>query len=344
MSFGSGVTKMKTLWVVVIILLLALLGYLSWPMRVSSNGVGVIQPEYEQLIRVDPPEDGIIVLVKAGRLETIAKGATLFEYIPHSQYAVIMYARMTKPGGETEPEPLSEFNRTIDSRRIRRTEAANRWNSQVMAVGVAPVEWERSLASRFATVIPREEDVIIQERIKAENIRMGQENANMVQVFDKDIGMYRATSTGIQFVSPVSGTLYSFWVTSRFQIFRSSPIAEIMPPGVPTEVLGLIHRDSPLLMHGPGIVDALALSDGRALPTTGVAPQDIRIGKVPTRVADAREILTDLKPESDSVFVRIRLSSPLPTEDFGKMVSFRIHSERRPRIWFWIKQYFWKEK
>ena len=336
--------KKKTVWVVAIILILAILGYLSWPVRVSSNGVGVIQPEYERLIRVDPPEDGIIVSVKAERLETIAQGSPLFEYMPHSQYAVIMYARMTKPGGETEPEPISEFNRTIDSRRIQRTEAANRWNSQVMAGGVAPAEWERSLASRFATVIPREEDVIIHERIAAENIRMGQENANTVQVFDKDIGMYRATSTGIPFISPASGTLYSFWATSRFQIFRSSPIAEIMPPGVPTEVLGLIRRDSPLLRHGPGIVDALVLRDGGLLPTAGIAPSNIRIGKVTVTVAEAREMLPDLQSESDSVFVRIRLSSLLLPDEFGKMVSFRISSEKRPRIWFWIKPYFWKEK
>jgi hypothetical protein len=331
--------KKKTVWVVAIILLLALLVYLLWPVRVSSPGVGVIQPEYEHLIPVNPPEDGIIVSVNAERLKTIAPGAPLFEYMPHSKYAVIMYARMTKPGGETAPEPLSEFNRTIDTRRIPRTEAANRWHSQMLASGVSPVEWERSLASRFATVIPREEDVIIRERIEAENIRLGQDNANTVQVFDKDIGMYRATSTGIPFISPASGILYSFWAAPRLQIFRSSPIAEIMPAGVPTEVLGLIRGDSPLLRHEPGIVEAIVLTDGRALSTTGIAPQGIRIGRVPIRAAETREILPGLKSESESVFVRIRLSSPLPTDEFGKRVSFRISSEKRPRIWFWIKQF-----
>ena len=323
------------------------------------EGSGTIQPRFEDLVRVVPSESGMVCRVMAERLQEVQAGEPLFEYIPEGKFSVLSYSRMTTPGGaEPEPEPLSDWYQKAERKRIARIEAANRWSARVLSQVKNARKWESDLAQRLTMAVPREEDLLLVQAQRDENIRLGRGNANQVYIFDETLGESAPTEQGIPLVSPATGTLFTLWVQPLTQIFGSPaatlpkplsddspsmalhvagsyPVGEIMPAGAPLEVLALIVI-SPRFrkMCGGWQVSLTSEGENLAFPP-GVTK--VEIGSVSINPDDARLVMPELSITQESVFARLSLSENNPGM-LGTTVRVIIVSPWRPRVWFWLGQ------
>jgi hypothetical protein len=168
----------------------------------------------------------------------------------------------------------------------------------------------------------------------AENVRLGRQDANLVQIFDRGVGMYRSTEDGQPFTSAVAGTVYSLWITRRLQFNGPSPLGEIMRPETPHEVFGLVPSPPAALRDLSGWRASLALP-GERTPAP-LAVTTIELGRVPIDVADARLVVPSLPVTRASVFVRLRLAESPPRDRLGAPLLITLKSPARPRLWLWL--------
>ena len=335
----------------------ALLAWLFWPVRITLEGKGTIQPRFEDLVRITPGESGMVCRVMSKRLQEVQSGETLFEYIPFGKFSVLAYVRMTPPGGAAvEPEPLPDWYQKVEGERIARIEAANRWSARVLSQVKSALKWESDLAQRLTMTVPLEVDLMRVQAQQRENTRLGRENANMVYTFNESLGESVATERGIPLVSPATGILYSLWVQPQTQIFgapsttlptpapgsppmialyagTSSPVAEIMPPGTPLEVLALMPIPSHSLHKKEGWQATLTGAGQSSAVPAGMTK--IEFGRVSLNPADARLLVPELPAERESVFARVSLAAD-NSVTIGSAVRVRLVSPPRPRVWYWL--------
>jgi len=340
-----------------LVALAVLLTWLLWPVRIVLEGTGTIQPRFEHLVQVIPGESGMVCRVMAERLGKVQAGEPLFEYIPAGKFSVLTQASMIPPGGAVpEPNLPPAGYQKVERDRIARIEAANRWSSRVLSRGNEAPKWEHDLAQRLTMTVPRESDLMLAQAQQIENTRLGRENANKVYTFNAAIGEIVATEQGIPLASPTTGTVYSLWVQARMQIFGapavtlptpipggppmialhasgSSPVAEIMPPGTPLEVLALVPAPPRSLHRQEGWQAGLASEGTGVAVPAGVTK--VEIGRVSLDPADAGRIVPELAAGQESVFVRVSLLDN-DQELMGTTVRVRLVSPPRPRVWFWL--------
>lgn len=335
----------------------ALLAWLFWPVRITLEGNGTIQPRFEDLVRIAPGESGMVCRVMAKRLQEVQSGETLFEYIPSGKFSVLAHVRMTPPGGAAaEPEPVPDWYQKVEGERIARIEAANRWSARVRSQVKRALKWESDLAQRLAMTVPLEMDLMRVQARQRENTRLGRENANRVYTFNESLGESVATEHGIPLVSPATGILYSLWVQPQTQVFgapsttlptpapgrpptialhagTSSPVAEIMLPGTPLEVLALMPV-LPRSLHKEGGWQATLTGAGQS-SAAPAGMTKIEFGRVSLNPADATLLVPELRAEGESVFVRVSLAAD-ESATIGSAVRVRLVSPSRPRVWYWL--------
>ena len=309
------------------------------PVRISIEGAGIIQPEFEKLQPISTGFPGITTKVLVSRGQAVNQGLPLFHYQPHGQYAVVAYGEMSRPG-EVLSRPSDPPERTgkTESRRMTRINALNNWSSRLLRSSGKAAKWEHELARRFSAIIPAEADLEVREMIRQENIRLGRENANQVVIFDSRAGMYMPTEGGQVFLSPQAGMLYSLLVTSRLEISPERPVAEIMPDGCPLEVFGLVPASLP---NGLSIGELEVFQSGSNTYSDRTQGAIFHVSRVPMTASERRELLPHLhlRGESDSFVIRIRLRDVLSREELGKSVTFRVVTEAKPRFWYWLKKF-----
>jgi hypothetical protein len=334
-----------------------LVAWLLWPVSVTLEGYGIVQPRLEDLVRVIPFESGMVCRVMGERLQEVSAGEPLFEYVPEGKFSVLSYSRMTLPGGgEPEPETLSSWYQKVERERIARIEAVNRWSARALSPAPSARKWESDLVQRLAMAVPREADLALAQAQNDENIRLGRENANKVYTFDEAIGESAPTERGIPFASPVTGLIFSIWIRPRMQIFGapitplptvvpggppitalstgvSSPVAEIMPQGTPLEVMALVAIPSSFRHGGEGWQASLfSEKESRAV---FAGETRVEFGRVTINPVDARLVLPELLVTRESVFIRLSLLGKIPAA-IGTTVRVRLISPVRPRAWTWL--------
>src|SRR5262245_49739390 len=94
-------------WLLTAIVLL-LLGYGLYPVRGTVEGVGTIEPVFEDLILITSHFSGIVTRMRVELLQEVAAGAPLFEYIPEGQWAVTAYGGMSRPSRSPRVPPALE--------------------------------------------------------------------------------------------------------------------------------------------------------------------------------------------------------------------------------------------
>ena len=318
------------------VVLIVPLAYVLYPVRSALDGVGTIEPTFEDLVLVTTDFSGIVTRVRVGLRDEVERGAPLFEYLPEGTWAVTAYGGMTRPSG-SPPEPLPaepEWRRVEKQRHAARTDAVRRWSKRVYSREHRPLAWERLLQQRLNAKIDREDDIAMEEAQAAENGRLGRQSSNTVQVFDRGIGMYRATEDGQPFPSAVTGVVYSLWITRRFQFASPLPLGEIMRPETPLEVFGLVPIPSAALRELPGWRASLAVPGERA--PAALVVTTIELGRVPMDVADAKVIFPNLAATRDSVFVRLGLAQAPARDRIGTPFLITLTSPARPRLWRWL--------
>ena len=251
MARPPGGSRSRLAWYLGAIALAAALAYALYPVRRVVEGMGSIEPVFEDLIVVTPDRSGMVTRVRVSSRQDVDRGTPLFEYLPDGQWAVQAYGSMTPLGGAAEPpraEP--EWSRTINQRRLARAEALRRWSSRVFSHSERPLVWERLLEQRLTSRVSREDDLALEAARAAENDRLGRHEANVVRIFEQALGMYRGTEDGQPFSSDVAGLVYSLWVMQRSQFHAA--VGEIMKPGTPVEVLGLVPVSPAALREASG--------------------------------------------------------------------------------------------
>src|SRR5215470_6032343 len=179
----------------------------------------------------------------------------------------------------------------------------------------------------------------MEEARAAENVRLGYGDSNLINVFDRSIGMYRATEyrateDGTPFASAVGGTVYSLWVRQSTQFSPAYALGEIWRPETPLEVFGLVPVPPPSLRDLPGWRASLA-APGEATPTA-LAVSAIEFGRIPIDAGDARIIFPSLPITRESVFVRLKLTQTPGRERLGASLRITLTSPLRPRLLLWL--------
>lgn len=229
---------------------------------------------------------------------------------------------------------LPEWYRAGNERRVARADALGRWTKRFYSSAHRPLAWERLLQQRVSTKVNREDDVAMEEAQAAENVRLGRQESNLVQVFDRGIGMYRATEDGEPLLSAVAGMVYSLWVRQRSQFSGRGALGEIWRPETPLEVFGLVPIPPASLRALSGWRASLA-APGEATPTP-LAVIAIEFGQVPIDATDAKVIFPDLPVTRDSIVVRLKLEEVPARERLGTPLRITLTSPARPRLWRWF--------
>jgi hypothetical protein len=323
------------LWLVAALVLAVPLAYGVYPVRRAIDGVGTIEPLFEDLVLITPDESGIVTRMRVSLHQDVARGEPLFEYLTDG-WAVKAYGGMSKPSGSSpEPPPLvPEWYQEMSRRRVARANALRHWTGRVHSRSHRPLAWEHLLAQRLNSKISQEDNLTMVEAQAAENVRLGRQDANVVQVFDRGVGMYRDTEDGRPFSSAVAGRVHSLWITRRLQFNGPSPLGEIMRPETPHEVFGLIPIPPAALRELSGWRATLT-PPGERTPIP-LAVTTIEIGRVPIDVADATLIVPNLPVTRESVFVRLRLAEAVSPERLGAPLLITLTSPPRPRLWLWL--------
>jgi hypothetical protein len=328
--------RSRLFWLLATIVLVVPLAYVLYPVRRVVEGVGTIEPVFEDLILITTDVSGMVTRLRVGLHQDVDRGTPLFEYVPDGQWSVLGHASMSRPSGSPpEPPPAEpEWYREGNRRRVVRAEALRGWTKRLYASAPRPLAWERLLEQRLSAKVHREDDVAMGEAQAAENVRLGHPEFNLVQVFDRGAGMYRATEEGEPFQSAVAGLVYSLWIMQRSQFSGATALGEIMRPQTPLEVFGLVPIPPAALRELPGWRASLA-APGERTPVPLLVTA-IEFGRVPIDAGDARIIFPNLPVTRGSVFVRLRLD-PAPAHDtLGTTFLITLTSPARPRLWLWM--------
>jgi hypothetical protein len=323
------------------VVLVAALVFALFPVQVSTQGAGFVQPVFEEVVRVTPTADAMIAAVYVTRGQRVGEGDALLGFVPWPDWAVHGRSQMTLPGGKSPPEPAPpDWHREANARRLARVEAAQRWQRRLytttrVASSPKPAKWEFELASRLALTASLEGDVTLKELWAAERTRLGWDEDNKVYAFDQAAGMYRPVEHGQPYPSPATGIVVSLWATPLLQISSLYPVAEIMRDSTPIEVLGLIPAGSS--------VDVDPQASLRRLEPVGFAPgppsalSTVAVGRFPLEEDEVRELVPELAMRGRSTFVRLRLIGPVPPAALGRVLHFELVNRRLPRIWIWLR-------
>jgi hypothetical protein len=327
MARPSGGSRLA--WSIGAIALAAALAYVLYPVRIVVEGMGSVEPVFEDLVVVVPDRTGMVTRVRVSPRQDVDRGTPLFEFVPDGQWAVLA---ITSPGADAEPATAEpEWLRAINQRRLARAEALLRWSSRVLRPGERPLVWERRLADRLSLRVAREDDLALAEARAAENARLGRHEANLVRVFDRALGMFRGTEDGEPFSSDVAGMVYSLWVMQRSQFHDG--VGEIMRPGTPMEVLGLVPAPPAAVREASGWTATVAVPGER--PESFVI-RTVDLGKIKLDARAANILFPDLVVARDSVFVRLALEGPPEREKLGKRVRITLTAPARSRYWLWL--------
>jgi hypothetical protein len=326
--------RSPVLWLVTVIVLAVPLAFAVYPVHRSVEGVGTIEPLFEDLVLITPNESGIVTRMHVSLHQDVARDAPLFEYLTDG-WAVTSYGGMSKPSGSPpEPPPAPPaWYREGNQRRVARADALRHWTTRLYSRSQRPLTWEHLLAQRLNAKISQEDNLAMAEA-QAENVRLGRQDANLVQIFDRGVGMYRSTEDGQPFPSAVAGMVYSLWITRRLQFNGPSPLGEIMRPETPHEVFGLVPIPPAALRELSGWRVSLTPPGERA--PVPLVVTTIELGRVPIAVADARLVVPSLPVTRDSVFVRLRLAEAPPRERLGAPLLITLTAPARPRLWLWL--------
>jgi hypothetical protein len=332
MARPSGGSRSRLAWYLGAIALAAALAYVLYPVRRVVEGMGSIEPVFEDLIVVTPDRSGMVTRVRVSSRQDVDRGTPLFEYLPDGQWAVQAYGSMTPPGGAAEPPPAEpEWSRTINQRRLARAEALRRWSARVFSHSERPLVWERLLEQRLNVRVAREDDLALEAARAAENARLGRHEANVVRVFDQALGMYRGTEDGQPFSSDVAGLVYALWVMQRSQFHAA--VGEIMKPGTPVEVLGLVPGPPAAFREASGWTAGVT-APGESLES--LVTRTVELGRIALDARDASILFPHLAVTRDSVFVRVGLEGTPERDKLGKLVRITLTSPARPRLWLWL--------
>jgi hypothetical protein len=96
------------LWLLGAIILAVPLAYVFYPVRSVIEGVGTIEPTFEDLVLITSDISGIVTRMRVGLHDDVERGAPLFEYRPEGQWAVTVHGGMTRPSGSPPEPPLGE--------------------------------------------------------------------------------------------------------------------------------------------------------------------------------------------------------------------------------------------
>jgi hypothetical protein len=323
-------------WLVAAIVLIVPLAYGLYPVRSAVEGVGTIEPLFEDLVLITSDVSGMVTRLRVGLYQDVDRGTPPFEYVPDGQWAVLGYGSMSRPSGSpAEPRPAEpEWYRERNQRRAVRAEALHGWTKRLYSSAQRPLAWERLLEQRLTVKVHREDDVATGEARAAENVRLGRPDFNLVQVMDRGAGMYRETEDGEPFPSAVAGLVYSRWITQRSQFSGAGALGEIMRPETPLEVFGLVAIPPPALRELPGWRASLTAPGERTPVPLPVSA--IEFGHVPIEARDAKIIFPNLPVTRDSIFVRLRLAEAPPRERPGAPLLITLTSPARPRVWRWL--------
>jgi len=313
------------------------LAYVLYPTRSVAEGVGTIEPMFEDLVLITTDFSGIVTRMRVGLHEDVDRGAPLFEYLPEGQWAVQARGSMSTPSGSPpEPAPaVPDWYRAGNERRVARADALRRWTKRLYYPSDhRPLAWERLLQERLSAKVFREDDLAMEEARAADSVRLGHQDSNLVSVFDRGMGMYRATEDGEPFPSAVAGLVYSLWIRQRSQLSGGGALGEIWRPETPLEVFGLVPIPPAAFRELPGWRASLA-APGERTPTPLVITA-IEFGRVPIEAEAARIFLPNLPITHDSVFVRLKLGDAPARERVGAPLLITLTSPARPRLWLWL--------
>jgi hypothetical protein len=316
----------------------AALAYVLYPVRSVVEGVGTVEPMFEDLILITTDVSGIVARMRVSLHQDVDLGTPLFEYIPDGQWAVQARGRMSPPSGSPpEPEPATpEWYRAGNERRVARADALRRWTKRLYdSAAYRPFAWERLLEQRLSAKVYREDEVAMEEARAAENVRLGHQDSNLVQVFDRGAGMYRSTEDGEPFPSAVAGLVYSLWIRQRSQFSGRGALGEIWRPETPLEVFGLVSIPPASLRALSGWRASLAVPGEGGAPAP-LSVTAIEFGQVPIDAADAKIILPGLPVTRASIFVRLKLAQAPGRERLGAPLLITLTSPARPRLWRWL--------
>jgi hypothetical protein len=315
---------------------LLLLVYGLYPVRGSVEGVGTIEPVFEDLILITSHFSGIVTRMRVELLQEVAAGAPLFEYIPEGQWSVTAYGGMSRPSGSPPVPPAlePEWRRAERQRHAARRDAIRRWSKRLMSPAQRALTWEHVLQQRLNAKVDRETDVAMEAAQAAENVRRGRQDANLPNVFDRGIGMWRATEDGEPFPSAVGGLVYSLWVRQRSQFSPAAALGEIWRSETPLEVFGLVPIPPAPLRDLAGWRASLTAPGERTPEPLPVGA--IVFGRIPIDAGDAQAIFPGLPITRDSVFVRLTLAEPPARERLGAPLIITLTSPARPRVWHWL--------
>ena len=92
------------LWLLAAIVLIVPLADGLYPVASAVEGVGTIEPLFEDLVLITSDFSGIVTRMRVGLRQDVDRGEPLFEYLPEGQWAVQSRGGMTRPSG-SPPEP-----------------------------------------------------------------------------------------------------------------------------------------------------------------------------------------------------------------------------------------------
>ena len=233
-------SRSRRFWLLATVVLIVPLAFVLYPVSRVVEGVGTIEPLFEDLILITTDVSGMVTRLRVGLHQDVEQGTPLFEYVPDGQWSVLGPVTMSRPSGSPpEPSPTEpEWYREGNRRRVARAEALRGWTKRLYAPAPRPLAWERLLEQRLGAKVHREDDVAMAEARAAENVRLGHPEFNLVHVFDRGAGMSRETDEGEPVPSAVAGRVYSLWITQRSQFSGAGPLGEIMRRETPLEVFG----------------------------------------------------------------------------------------------------------
>lgn len=312
--------------------LVAVLGYLLYPVGHRVEGVGVVLPEIESLVWVEPATSGIVSRIDVRPPAPVTPGTPLLAIVPSREAGVFSEFTMTKPGGVIPPEPPPpSWYLQAREEQLAYARAGQRWSGRVMATR-PPVVWEILLAQRLALAASRRGDQRETEARNHENERRGRPEATLPHVFDPVAGISGPSDRGTPLVSPASGTLISLWAAPMVSVIEGRPIGEVMPEGTPVEVIAVVAGPVARVIERRGVRVRL---DGPA-SVAAEAVTSVMVGQATIDAADAELLLPGLQTRTAGVIVRLRLAGPVDPHDLGAAVRYDIVTVRRPRAWGWI--------
>ena len=112
----------------------AVLAYVLFPVRVVIEGVGTVEPVFEELVSITSDKPGVIVRVHVSAGQTVERGTPIYDYLPSPPWSIgtsSLYATtQLKPAPGMALGPDWEWARSIHQRSYERAEARRRCAGQ----------------------------------------------------------------------------------------------------------------------------------------------------------------------------------------------------------------------